>query len=346
MGLQKSGTTDKFTFYYQNKDHLGTVRETVTSTGAMKQRVNYYPFGGQLVDTLRVMIWNRDFQQYKYNGKEFDGMYGLNTYDYGARQHYPILARWDRIDPLCEKYYGVSPYAYCANNPVNKIDPDGKEWNYIINEDGSIHITLDDKLTIGENLTEQQIEAYKSAINSTFNSMLSSVEGGNYSGTITFNGNVIEGQVTPNLILGGVADGRIAGQTSCSISVVNLKDSDGKLKSSSVVASDAIHELLHTARLDHPFETTQTTDTELIKNDNMYFSTPNTNPNILYNVMNFPQILIDGQSYRSLGSSQTQTMITKGQVLFLLNEVDLQKKGAGQNFYDEYWMSFPGKKVK
>ncbi|WP_091901838.1 RHS repeat-associated core domain-containing protein [Prevotella sp. lc2012] len=123
-----SGTTDKFTFYYQNKDHLGTVRETVTSTGAMKQRVNYYPFGGQLVDTLKAMIWNRDFQQYKYNGKEFDNMYGLNTYDYGARQHYPILARWDRIDPLCEKYYGVSPYAYCANNPVNAIDPDGRDW--------------------------------------------------------------------------------------------------------------------------------------------------------------------------------------------------------------------------
>ena len=120
-----SGTTDKFTFYYQNKDHLGTVRETVTSSGAMKQRVNYYPFGGQLVDTLKVMIWNRDFQQYKYNGKEFDGTFGLNTYDYGARQHYPVLARWDRIDPLCEKYYGVSPYAYCRNNPVIRIDVDG-----------------------------------------------------------------------------------------------------------------------------------------------------------------------------------------------------------------------------
>ena len=135
MGLQKSGTTDKFTFYYQNKDHLGTVRETVTSTGAMKQRVNYYPFGGQLVDTLKAMIWNRDLQQYKYNGKEFDGTFGLNTYDYGARQHYPILARWDRLDPLCEKYYNVSPYAYCANNPVNCVDPDGRDGVKIVNEE-------------------------------------------------------------------------------------------------------------------------------------------------------------------------------------------------------------------
>ena len=122
-----SGTTDNFAFFYQNKDHLGTVRETVTSTGAMKQRVNYYPFGGQLVDTLKAMVLSPNFQQYKYNGKEFDNMYGLNTYDYGARQHYPVLARWDRIDPLCEKYYNISPYAYCANNPIMLVDPDGRD---------------------------------------------------------------------------------------------------------------------------------------------------------------------------------------------------------------------------
>ena len=147
-----SGTTDKFTFYYQNKDHLGTVRETVTSAGAMKQRVNYYPFGGQLVDTLKAMVLNRDFQQYKYNGKEFDGTFGLNTYDYGARQHYPILARWDRIDPHCEKYYGISPYAYCGDAPVNKIDPDGMDEYY--SPDGRF-LYKDDKKTeyvfVGEN---------------------------------------------------------------------------------------------------------------------------------------------------------------------------------------------------
>ena len=54
-------------------------------------------------------------------------MHGLNTYDYGARQYNSLLGRWDRMDPLCEKYYSVSPYAYCANNPVNAFDPDGKE---------------------------------------------------------------------------------------------------------------------------------------------------------------------------------------------------------------------------
>ena len=74
-----------------------------------------------------------DVQPYKYNGKEFDNMHGLNTYDYGARQHDPILARWDRMDPLSEKYYSTSPYAYCENDPVNTIDPDGRSgWKVLL----------------------------------------------------------------------------------------------------------------------------------------------------------------------------------------------------------------------
>lgn len=36
--------------------------------------------------------------------------------------------RFSTMDPLAEKYYGISPYAYCADNPVNRIDPDLIEW--------------------------------------------------------------------------------------------------------------------------------------------------------------------------------------------------------------------------
>ena len=72
-------------------------------------------------------VVSADLQPYKYNGKELDKMHGLNTYDYGARQYYSILGRWDRVDPLCEKYYSISPYAYCRNNPVKFVDPDGKQ---------------------------------------------------------------------------------------------------------------------------------------------------------------------------------------------------------------------------
>lgn len=52
-------------------------------------------------------------------------MHGLNTYDYGARQYYSILGRWDRVDRFAEKYYSVSPYAYCANNPMMFVDEHG-----------------------------------------------------------------------------------------------------------------------------------------------------------------------------------------------------------------------------
>jgi hypothetical protein len=53
-------------------------------------------------------------------------MHGLNQYDYGARNYDPLLCRFTQIDPLCEKYYDLNPYAYCGNNPVNAIDEEGK----------------------------------------------------------------------------------------------------------------------------------------------------------------------------------------------------------------------------
>ena len=123
-GTPFSSTGYGFTLYYYNKDHLGNNREVVNYSGNVQQLTNYYPFGAPYTDPNAVMGSN--VQQYKYNGKELVTMHGLNTYDYGARQYDPILCRWDRVDPLAEKYYGISPYAYCENDPVNAIDPDGK----------------------------------------------------------------------------------------------------------------------------------------------------------------------------------------------------------------------------
>ena len=121
----KNGRIDKylFAFYYYNKDHLGNIREVVDASGAVKQVTNYYPFGAPYAESTAA-----DFQPYKYNGKELDKMHGLNTYDYGARQHDPILGRWDRIDPLCENNPEITPYHYCNSNPINNVDPDGNDY--------------------------------------------------------------------------------------------------------------------------------------------------------------------------------------------------------------------------
>jgi RHS repeat-associated protein len=81
---------------------------------------------------------NIETQPYKYNGKEFDGMYGLNLFDYGARHYDAAIGRWMNMDPLTEGYYNISPYAYCGNNPVNFIDPDGRIVRLANNYTGGI----------------------------------------------------------------------------------------------------------------------------------------------------------------------------------------------------------------
>ena len=109
-----NASQDNFTFLYYDRDHLGSIRQVIKATGSNKgvllQSMDYYPFGAQFCDGSTAS----EVQSRKYSGKELDNMHGLNTYDYGARQYNPVLGRWDRVDPLCEKYYSVSPYVYCA----------------------------------------------------------------------------------------------------------------------------------------------------------------------------------------------------------------------------------------
>ena len=51
-----------------------------------------------------------------------------DEYDFGARWMDPTVgARFTTMDPLCEKYYSISPYAYCHGDPLNFIDPDGRD---------------------------------------------------------------------------------------------------------------------------------------------------------------------------------------------------------------------------
>ena len=40
--------------------------------------------------------------------------------------YHPDLSIWFSVDPLSDKYPNLTPYAYCANNPVRFVDPDGK----------------------------------------------------------------------------------------------------------------------------------------------------------------------------------------------------------------------------
>ena len=61
-----------------------------------------------------------------FNGKEKDHESGFHYY--GARYYWSeVLTGWLSVDPMEDKYPGISPYAYCAWNPVKLVDPDGRE---------------------------------------------------------------------------------------------------------------------------------------------------------------------------------------------------------------------------
>ena len=130
-------------------DHQGNVRMVASAGGAVEETNHYYPFGALFGESA-----GGGRQHYKYNGKELDRLLALDWYDYGARWYDPVLARWHAIDPLANENPSVSPYAYCDNNAVNKIDPDGMDDYYTsngvylgTNKSTSDYIYITDKYT-------------------------------------------------------------------------------------------------------------------------------------------------------------------------------------------------------
>ena len=110
------------------------------------------------------MEWNKSSDiEYAYNGKEKIEMHGFNMYDYGARFYDQTISRWHSMDPLAEKYYSISPYAYCANNPVKYIDPDGMDLYRYDDETGKMILvekTDDDFDQIGKFKYDKKTDTY------------------------------------------------------------------------------------------------------------------------------------------------------------------------------------------
>ncbi len=108
-----------------------------------------YIHNGELVDsvffianidsiTLRdknnsMDITHLDAQPHKYSGKELDRRFGYDSYDFAARIYDPSVGRFTAPDQLAWDTPWVSPYSYCAANPVNLIDPTGEK---LINNNG------------------------------------------------------------------------------------------------------------------------------------------------------------------------------------------------------------------
>ena len=119
-------TSPQVSQYYYCRNYLGSnVAVWNANTKQVEQQTMYYATGLPMNNST-----GEDVQTHKYNGKEYISQFGLNEYDSQARYYYSTIARTTTMDPLAEKYYHISPYAWCGNNPVNAIDIGGMKWFY------------------------------------------------------------------------------------------------------------------------------------------------------------------------------------------------------------------------
>ena len=77
---------------------------------------------------------------FTFSAKERDPETGLSYF--GSRYYSSDLSLWLSVDPMSDKYASLSPYTYCANNPVKLVDPNGEAWE--VNQDGYIRQTGDE----------------------------------------------------------------------------------------------------------------------------------------------------------------------------------------------------------
>jgi RHS repeat-associated protein len=126
---------------YELSNHLGNVLTTISDkkiqqgqcsrngncfvfgyTADILSATDYYP-GGMIMPGRK---FSRGYR-YGFNGKEkVDEISGEgNAYDFDARMYSPRIGRWFSTDAHSKAF--SSPYNYVQNNPVNRIDPDGKD---------------------------------------------------------------------------------------------------------------------------------------------------------------------------------------------------------------------------
>jgi RHS repeat-associated protein len=108
--------------YFYTRDHLGSIRELTDSSGNVRARYSYDPFGRQ------TKLFGDIDSDFGFAGMFFSTEANLALTHY--RAYDPELGRWLSRDPLrdAEVAQGPNLYAYVANNPISRIDPEGLCW--------------------------------------------------------------------------------------------------------------------------------------------------------------------------------------------------------------------------
>ena len=81
----------------------------------------------------------RSGETHTFSAKEKDSETGLSYF--GARYYSSDLSIWLSVDPMASKYPSLSPYVYCADNPVKVVDPNGEEYDVFITGEGAEWVT-------------------------------------------------------------------------------------------------------------------------------------------------------------------------------------------------------------
>jgi len=104
------------TYFYLSAIGTLGVAAVIDSTGKIKNRYRYNPWGGleDSVETVSNVL--------KFAGREYDPE--THLYYNRARYYDPQLARFISEDPIGQNG-GANQYAYAANNPIGSSDPSG-----------------------------------------------------------------------------------------------------------------------------------------------------------------------------------------------------------------------------
>ena len=129
-GGRINAASNGFDIQYFITDHLGSTRYVAGRNGGVME---YYPFG----KTWELSSYPAPQTRYLFNGKEKQTVIaGFDVLDYGNNLYDNFTNRWITQDRLQEKRPWQSPYAYCSNNPVNRVDPTGmKDTTFVAGKD-------------------------------------------------------------------------------------------------------------------------------------------------------------------------------------------------------------------
>ena len=108
--------------YWYHPDHLGSVSWVTDNNGEVVQYLYYLPWGEDYLNQRRN---GYSGARHTFSAKEKDTETGYSYF--GSRYYSSDLSIWLSVDPMSDKYPSLSPYTYCANNPIKLMDPNGEE---------------------------------------------------------------------------------------------------------------------------------------------------------------------------------------------------------------------------